>query len=306
MTDTVTDILPMSRALPIGGGARICAYVELTRPRIAALVLVATAVGYFFAIPPGGNGAMGPLCTTLLGTLLLAAGSNALNQFLEAEHDGRMIRTMDRPIPSGRLCKHEVLAFGLLTGLGGIVILAVMVNGLCGALGAAALATYVLLYTPLKRKSWRSVLVGAVPGALPPVIGWAGATGSLSTPVWLLFAIVYLWQLPHFAAIAWLHREDYAAAGYPMLPVIDRSGVRTFRHLLFSTVLLVATTLLAAPLGMAGIAYTIGAAALGLAFFVCGLVLTVRRTSAAARLHLLGSIVYLPLLLGLLMLDRVP
>ena len=305
MSDTVTDTLSFARAVPVAGLARVGAFVELARPRIAVLVLVATAVGYFFAIPPGAHGAMGLLVTTLLGTLLVAAGSNALNQFIEARHDGRMIRTMNRPIPSGRLRKSEVLVFGLLTGIGGVAILATAVNSLCGVIGATTLASYVLIYTPLKRISWRSVLVGAVPGALPPVIGWAGATGSLSTPVCFLFAIVYLWQLPHFAAIAWLHREDYAAAGFPMLPVIDRSGVRTFRHLLLTTILLVAVTLLAVPLGLAGMPYTIGAAALGLAFFVCGLVLTFRRTSAAARLHLFGSIVYLPLLLGLLMWDRV-
>ncbi len=196
------------------------------------------------------------------------------------------------------------MTFGFLIGAGGVLYLAVQANYLAGLLGGVTLATYVLVYTPLKRTNWHSVFVGAVPGALPPVIGWAGAAGSLTQQTWLLFGILYFWQLPHFASIAWLHRQDYGRAGYPMLSVIDASGTRTGRHMLLFSLVLLCVSLLPTVQGMAGVVYGVGAAVLGVAFLGCAVRFVRRKSAEAARFHLLASVVYLPALIVLMIVNR--
>ncbi|MFQ5495160.1 MAG: heme o synthase [Phycisphaerae bacterium] len=287
--------------------ARPAAYVELVKPRIAVMVIVVTGLGFCLALPRGADLAVLPLLLhTLLGTGLVGAGSNVLNQYFEAELDGRMVRTLNRPLPSGRLSSGEALAFGLSLSVLGVGYLCAMVNPLCGALGAGGILLYTFVYTPLKRWTPLSVFVGAIPGALPPVIGWCAVTGSVSAPAILLFAILFFWQLPHFASISWLYRGDYARAGFPMMPVVDPGGRRTSLHLITQTVALVMASLLPMFHGLAGPTYAVGAMVLGAAFLAFGGLFVCRKTAATARLHVLASVVYLPLLLTLMMLDRVP
>lgn len=283
---------------------RLWAFAELTKPRIGGMVLLVTALGFYLALPSGAPLSVLLLFDTVLGTALAAAGANALNQYIEAAHDRKMARTADRPLPSGRLTPDEVLAFGVLASGVGVMYLALFVNPVAAGLTAAANATYVFLYTPLKRVTPLCVFVGAFSGALPPAIGWAGAAGSVSIGAVLLFGLLFFWQLPHFASIAWLYREDYARAGYPMLPVIDPEGTRTSLHLLTHTAALLVVSVLPVFYGLSGVFYAAGAMALGLAFFALGVWFVVRRTREAARTHLLASLVYLPCMFMLMVVDR--
>jgi len=284
---------------------RLCAYWELTKPGIGGMVLLVTALGFYLAWPrDAGPLSLLLLFDTVLGTALVASGANAVNQYLEAAHDGRMARTAERPLPSGRLTADEVLAFAVLLSGVGVAYLALFVNPVAAALAATAHVTYVFLYTPLKRVTPLCVFVGAFSGALPPAIGWAGAAGSISLGAVLLFGILFFWQLPHFASIAWLYREDYARAGYPMLPVVDPEGTRTCLHLLTHTVALLFVSVLPVAFGLSGGFYAFGAMGLGLAFFALGGWFVVRRTTEAARTHLLASLVYLPCVFALMVIDR--
>ena len=302
----MSGTLGLNEAVPVLIRTRLAAFVELTKPRISALVLVATAVGFLMALPAdAGFSGVTLLFHTLLGTALVAGGANALNQCLEAEHDGRMARTEGRPIPSGRLSPAEVSTFGLVSAAIGLIYLAFLVNATASLIAAITLLTYVLVYTPLKRLTALCVFAGAVPGALPPVIGWVAGAGGLAAPAWLLFAIMFFWQLPHFAAIAWLYREDYARAGYPMLPVVDRDGLRTALHLLTHSVGLLAATLVPTAYGLTGTLYTIGAMLLGLSFLVHGVFFLLRKTERNARRHVVASVVFLPALLTLMVVDKV-
>ena len=302
----MAEVCEFSKAspIPLGGLARATAFLELFNPRIAALVLVATAVGFYLAVPAGAG--MGfALVHTLLGTALVAAGANAFNQFLESEFDARMPRTAGRPLPSGRLNAGEVLWFAVAVSTAGVGYLALFANPLAAAVAAFTLLSYAFVYTPLKRRTSMCVFVGAIPGALPPVIGWAGATGTLAYETWLLFAIVFFWQLPHFMAIAWLYREDYRLGGYPMIPVIDADGTRTDLHMITHSVGLLAASVLPTLSGVAGVVYATGALVLGTAFLACGVLFVIRKTTEVARFHLVASITYLPLLCALLMIDKV-
>lgn len=302
----MSDTLEIKPAAIVLARSRIMSFVELAKLRVSSLVLAATAVGYCLALPAdAGPGAMVALFHTLLGTGLVAAGANALNQLIEADHDAKMERTRDRPLPSGRLTGVEVLTFGTLSGVTGVAYLALVVNPLAATIAALTLITYVLLYTPLKRVSPMCVLVGAVPGALPPVIGWAGGADSLSIAPCLLFAIVFFWQLPHFASIAWQYRDDYSAAGFPMLSVVDHDGRRTTVQVITHTFALIAASMLPAMYGVAGSSYVIGAMVFGVAFLGCGVVFVSNKTRASARFHVVASIIYLPLLLGLMLIDKV-
>ncbi|MCH7924907.1 MAG: protoheme IX farnesyltransferase [Planctomycetes bacterium] len=286
--------------------ARLLAYFELTKPRIASLSLVATAMGFFLALPASASVSMIPLLIhTLVATAMVAAGANAINQFMEADLDAKMERTRNRPIPSGRLTPFEVGVFGLCLALFGVVYLALAVNTLAASIAAVTFCTYAFVYTPLKRVTSLCVFVGAIPGALPPVIGWAAASGSVTIGGWLLFAIVFFWQLPHFVAIAWLYQDDYRRAGYPMLPVIDQEGTRTNLHMITHTVGLIVVSLLPAMASIAGPTYAVSAMILGVAFLGVGIVFVVRKTRKIARLHLLASIIYLPCLLVIMTLDKV-
>jgi len=281
--------------------ARVWDFLELTKPRITTLVLVTAAVGY--AVGAGRGLDPASFVALLVGTALVAGGASALNQYSERDADARMDRTRQRPLPSGRVTPREALTFGLAVSTAGLVPLA-MVNALTAALGAAALASYVLLYTPLKRVTSLCTVVGAVPGAIPPMMGWAAARGSLDAGAWALFAVLFLWQLPHFLAIGWIYREDYARGGFPMLPVIDRDGNATGRQMVLYSAALVPITLVAGALASAGPGYLWSALALGLVFFASSARFALTRSLAAARLLFLVSVLYLPVLLGLMVFDR--
>jgi protoheme IX farnesyltransferase len=276
---------------------------ELTKPGITRLVMITTGVTFYL-------GMKGPLdwvllASALVGTGLLAAGTNALNQYAERGVDGVMKRTRGRPLPAGRVEASTALVFSVAISAAGMVILALLVNPLTAALGAAALLSYIFVYTPLKRRTWWCTVVGAVPGAIPAMMGWSAARGRLDVLALVLFGIVFLWQLPHFFAIAWLYRQDYAEAGFPMLPVVDPEGKRTARQIIGYTLALVAVSLLTSVLGLTGAIYFVGALTLGLGFLGLGLALAVTRSGAQARRVFLGSVLYLPVLLFLMVVDKI-
>jgi protoheme IX farnesyltransferase len=282
--------------------ARAGDFVELTKPRITFLVLVTTTVGY--ALGVGNAFHPGVFLSLLVGTALVAGGASALNQWAERDADARMARTASRPLPSGRLAPPDALAFGLSISAVGLALLGGAVNGLTALLAAITLATYVLAYTPLKRVTSLCTLVGAVPGAIPPMMGWAAARGTLEREAWALFAVLFLWQLPHFLSIAWIYREDYARAGFPMLPVTDPGGESTARQTVAYAAALVPVTLLAGAFAAAGERYLWGAVGLGTIFVACTVAFALKRSVRAARLVFLVSVLYLPAVLGLMVLDR--
>lgn len=277
-------------------------WLVLAKARITALVLVTTAAG--FVMGSHGDVGLTRLAVALVGTALASAGAAALNQVVERRHDALMRRTASRPVAAGRITPRLGLAFGLALSVAGVLWLALLVNPLTGALGFLTIALYIGAYTPLKRLTSLNTLVGAVPGAIPPVMGWTAATGSIDAGAWALFGILYLWQLPHFLAIAWMYREDYARAGFPMLPVVDPGGESTARQVAVATVGLIPVSLLPTFLGMAGGIYFFGALVLGVGFVAFALGLAFGRQRSAARRLLLASVTYLPVLLGLLVLDR--
>lgn len=281
--------------------SRLADYVELTKPGIVALVLVTIAAGFYLAAPGDPGGLL--LFHTLLGSTLVAAGGNALNQVLERDVDARMDRTRLRPIPAGRLSAAEGgLAGGALAVLG-VAYLVAFVNLLVASLAAATFAAYVFLYTPLKRRTSLATLVGAVPGALPIVGGWAAATGEIGFEAGVLFALLFLWQLPHFLALAWMYREDYARAGLKMLSVTD-GGQANFRQALLYAVALLPVSLAPSVAGTAGRIYFFGALALSLWLIATTVTATRRRTRPAARRLFGASVLYLPALLMLMMADK--
>jgi len=254
-------------------------------------------------------GAVGPIdwglaAHLLAGTALACAGTSALNQWWERDLDARMHRTRTRPLPAGRLTSERALAFGIALSIAGLFELALFVNLLSALITAATLVSYVFVYTPLKTRTWLCTVVGAVPGALPPLVGWAASRGALGPGAWSLFAILFVWQLPHFYAIAWMCRDDYARGGFPMLPVVDRTGTATTRHIVAWSLALVPVSLLPALLGLEGAWYATGAVALGLAFVGLAAILAAHRTLPHARRVFLGSVLYLPLLFGLLLFDK--
>src|SRR3954471_14849660 len=239
--------------------SRANAYVALTKPDVSFLVLITTAAGYYM-------GARGPIAWlhmlhTVFGTMLIAAGTAALNHYMERESDRHMRRTASRPLPSGLLQPWEALLFGVALSLAGALYLYLTTGPLAAGLGAASCLSYLLAYTPLKKRTVWATFVGAFPGAVPPLIGWAAAAGSLDLGAWLLFAMLFLWQFPHFHAIAWMYREDYARAGILMLPVVDKQGTRTFRQIIITAAALVGVSLLPAVVGLAGVRYFFGALA---------------------------------------------
>lgn len=302
----MSDTFHLASGAATARTARLGAFVDLTKPRVSSLVLVATGVGFCAGWSLEWTAAAAVLLfDTILGTALVAVASNALNQLFEVEHDRKMERTQDRPLVTGRLGTLEVVAFGIIAAVVGVAYLALRVNAVAAGLAAVTLLSYVFVYTPLKRTTSMCVLVGAIPGALPPVIGWAGAAGDVTLAGWLLFVIVYFWQLPHFAAIAWQYREDYKRAGYPMLSVIDTDGTRTSLHVVTHTVALIVASLLPTLYGVSGGLYGAGAVLLGLAFLVSGIVFITNKSRESARAHVVASIVYLPLLLTLLLVDKV-
>ena len=281
-------------------------YIALTKPRITWLILMSTAVGYFFGLRGISFGQINwwTVLHTILGTGLIASGTAALNQWYERDADAKMRRTADRPIPSGRLIPGRALAFGAGLAVAGFAELSIFVNLLSGVLGALTLISYLFVYTPLKQRSWLSTTVGAFPGAMPPVIGFAAASGTLTSEAWVLFAILFFWQFPHFYAIAWMYRDDYARAGIRMLPVVEPDGNSTARQILVYLGLLIPVSMAPALIGMSGKFYVLGALALGIWFLYSGARVALERTSLRARGVLLVSVFYLPLLYGLMLLDR--
>lgn len=286
---------------PVLSRSRAADYLELTKPRISVMVLITVAAG---AILGAGSTLGWPvLCHTLLGTALVAAGASALNQLFERESDGLMRRTENRPLPAGRLQPWEVLFVGSLLGLAGVVYLLLTVPPLAALIAACTFLSYVFIYTPLKRVTSLNTLIGAIPGALPPVIGWAAVRGSIDLEIGALFLIMFLWQVPHFLAIAWIYRDDYARAGLCMLPVLDEAGGMTGRQMVGYCLALIAASLMPLVQGRAGLVYLLGATILGLVFLTTAVVFARQRSVGNARSVLRASLVYLPVLLALLLLD---
>lgn len=275
-------------------------WVELTKPRITAMVVFTTLVG--FVTSSSGPVPLLPLLAALVGTALVGAGAAVLNQVLERNTDALMLRTRQRPLPAGRVTPTEGSAFGSVLSACGLGLLLWKSGPLAAAVAALTLFSYLAIYTPLKRRTPFATLVGAVPGALPPVIGWAAAQRSLDGGAFVLFAIVFLWQVPHFLAIAWLYRDDYARAGFPMLPVLDREGAFTARQTVVHSLALLLVSLAAASLG--GAVYLGGAFILGVALTLFALRLMSSRDLAAARGLFLASVLYLPALCSLLLATR--
>ncbi|HEX4750542.1 MAG TPA: heme o synthase [Bryobacteraceae bacterium] len=278
-------------------------YLALTKPRVTWLIVMSTAVGYYFG--HAGPWALWSVVHALIGTGLVASGTAALNQWYERDADREMRRTQDRPLPSGRLKPLNALLFGITLALAGGLELGFGVNWLCSALGIATLLMYLFFYTPLKQKTWWSTTVGAFPGAMPPLIGYAAAANKLTPEAWVLSAILFLWQFPHFYAIAWMYREDYSRAGIRMLPVVEPDGESTARQILLFSCLLIPISLLPKWMGMTGTVYMIGAILLGLLFLYAGVRVSLDRTKVRARKVLLASVVYLPALYALMVFDPV-
>ena len=276
---------------------------ELIKARLTFLVLLTTLVGLYV----GTRGAMdyALMFHTLLGTGLVACGASALNQFWEREHDAKMRRTESRPLPAGRMMPETVLLFGAVCTVTGLTYLALLVNPLTALLGAVTLASYVFVYTPLKRVTWLNTAIGAIPGALPPLMGWTAARGEVTIEGWSLFAILFFWQIPHFLAIAWMYREDYERAGFVMLPMLDPSGTRTGRQAVSHTLGLLPISLFPVAFKLAGVVYLAGALALGLMFLACAIQFSRQLTLRRARQLFFASILYLPLLLILMVLDKI-
>jgi protoheme IX farnesyltransferase len=287
------SVLPLARASAAD-------WLELTKPRITLLVVFTALVGFVTAT--SGSPWTGLLLAALSGTGLVAAGASVLNQVMERATDGLMHRTQGRPIPAGRIRPAEAGLFGTLLTLAGLAILATLCGPLAALVAFSTWASYLFVYTPLKRRSHLATIVGAVPGALPPVIGWAAASGSLEPGAFILFAIVFLWQIPHFLAIAWLYRDDYERGGFPMLPVIDREGRLTGRQAVLHSVALLVVSLAPVAAGLGGTLYLAGALVLGVGLTLAALRLARARDLAAARVLFLASLLYLPALTSLLLL----
>jgi len=278
-------------------------YVTLAKPRLNMLVVATTLAGYYMAGPARAHWLV--LVHTLIGTTLVASGASAFNQLMEMEADGLMRRTRLRPLPAGRLTARQARVFGLVLSLAGLGELALCVNLLSAGVAAATLLTYTVFYTPMKRRTSLATVVGGIPGALPPMIGWAAVRNSLSLEAWILFGIVFLWQMPHFLAIAWMYREDYKRAGFPLLPVVEPDGASTGRQAVIYAAALLPLSLAPTVVAMTGSLYLAGAAIMSASFLALAARFAWDRTPATARRLFFGSITYLPLLWILMVLNRV-
>jgi protoheme IX farnesyltransferase len=293
-----------ARTTEVTLSSRANAYVALTKPDVSFLVLMTTAAGYYM----GARGAVDwlHLVQTVLATLLIAAGTATLNHYIERESDRYMRRTASRPLPSGQLQPREALWFGVVLSLAGALDLYFTAGFLASALGVLTCLSYLLAYTPLKKRTVWATFVGAFPGAIPPMIGWVAATGTLDRGAWLLFAILFLWQFPHFYAIAWMYREDYARAGILMLPVVDREGTRTFRQIILAAVALVGVSLFPAVAGLAGVRYFFGALVVSTALVQVCLWAASAKTNVRAKWLMHATVLHIPVLLGLMIFDKIP
>ena len=280
-------------------------YLELTKPRITCFILMSTAIGFVCGMNAGTAWTWVTLLHTLLGTALIASGTAALNQWYEREADAKMNRTKARPIPSGRVTGPLAQLFGIFLSIAGFVDLWLGANLLTASLGLFTLASYLFLYTPMKQRSPHSTTLGAIPGAMPPLIGFAAASGTLNWDAWILYAILFLWQFPHFYAIAWMYRADYARAGILMLPVVEPDGESTSRRMLWFSLALLPISILPRFFAMAGNFYLAGALVLGLIYVYASLRSVFDCSVTRARQVLLASVLYLPFLYGLLVLDGI-
>lgn len=295
------DLTTPDPALPVS--IRLADLAELTKPGITLMVVLTAGLGFLLAQQEGISFLL--LVHTLLGTGLVSAGASTLNQVIERETDALMRRTAQRPLPAGRMDPDVALLFGVALGVAGLAELALGVNLLTALLGAVALAGYVFVYTPLKRVSSLATVIGAIPGAIPPMMGWSAVRNEIDVAAWVLFGILFLWQMPHFLAIAWLCRDDYRDAGFPMLTVGDPEGVHTSRQVLLYGSALVPVSLMPTLLGLMGVVYFLGALALGLVYFGFGVGFARSRNTPGARWLMLASILYFPAVLLVMLLDRV-
>jgi protoheme IX farnesyltransferase len=278
------------------------AYVVLTKPDVTFLVVITTLAGFYLG--SGGSIDWSAMLSTVCATMLVAGGTAALNQYVERESDAVMRRTASRPLPTGQLRPRDALIFGVAMIVAGAAWLAFASNGLAALVALTTTVLYLGLYTPLKKRTPLSTAVGAIPGALPPLIGWAAAHGSLSLGGWVLFAILFFWQFPHFMSIAWIYREDYARAGIRMLPVVDRKGDSTFRQIVCMSAILVWVSALPSLVGMAGIGYFFLALILGMLLLQVGLWANRSRTNVRAKWLMHATVAHIPLLLICLVLDK--
>ena len=302
---THTDAMAIATADRAEKRSLIGLYLELSKARLTALVVLTSAAGFVMATPAGSAGIDWiRMLLTLTGTALAAGGANAMNQFMEMRRDALMLRTRHRPLPSGVMSPAHALVFAMATAYGGLAILGLTVNLAAAGLALTTILIYVLLYTPLKTRSTLNTLVGAVCGAIPPMIGWVAVTGRLDPGAWILGALLFVWQIPHFFALAWMYREDYARGGFMMLPVRDSNGRLTGQVVVLTSLALVPLGLAATLWGLAGVVYAVGSVALGSWLVIAGLKLYVTRSDTSARGLFLASIAYLPLLLGLMIIDR--
>ncbi len=301
-TDAVLNALSPSHARGASRAARLADFLALTKPRMVSMILITTWVGFYLG-GPGATDALRML-HALVGTAFAAGGALALNQFLERDVDAKMARTRLRPLPDGRLRPGQALAFGAAAAVGGPLYLGLTVNALSGLVTAFTVVSYLFVYTPLKRRTSLCSILGAIPGALPPVAGWVAARGEFGLGAWVLFAILFLWQLPHALAIGWLYREDYARAGIRLLPVVEPDGRSTGCQIVSNCLALLTVGLLPTLIGLAGWPYFLAALVLGAGLLGCGVVLAVSRSEADARRLVFASLLYLPALLVTMALNK--
>jgi protoheme IX farnesyltransferase len=280
----------------------VAVFAELLKPRLTLLVLLTTLAGFYMGWRGPMNYAL--MLDTIFATALVAGGVAALNQLLEREHDAKMRRTATRPLPTNRLQPTTVLIYGAACSVAGLIWLALAVNLLTAFLGVITLVLYLFVYTPLKRVTWLNTAIGAVPGALPPLMGWTAARGEVTAEGWVLFAILCFWQLPHFLAIAWIYRDEYAKAGFVMLPLVDAEGFRTGRQAVSHALGLLPVSLFPFLVRLAGPIYLVAALGLGIIFLWCAVQFSRRLDIPSARRLFYASILYLPLLLTLMVLDK--
>lgn len=294
---------PMMGVEPLSRRERAAAYTELTKPRITFLIVLTAAAGFFLAAPAGPFN-YSRFINAMIGIALLSSGIATLNQYMERHLDARMRRTQMRPLPAGKLSATQALIFGVGLTLISEVYLALLVNPLTAAWGLTVIGGYLFLYTPLKTRTTLSTAIGAFPGAMPPLMGWVAAANEVTIGAWALFAILFLWQFPHFLAIAWMYKEDYARAGIVMLPVVEPEGRLTAQQIIVNTLMLIPVSLMPTALGISGSVYMVGAIILGLLFLYSSITCAVARTRQQARRLLLASVLYLPLLFVLMVLNR--
>ena len=285
-----------------GAGDTARSYVELTKPRITLLVTLTTIAGFLMATEQGID--WGKFLHLSIGVALLSSGISTINQWMERDLDALMLRTRNRPLPSGKLRAAQALVFGIVLSVFSLFYLTIFLNPLTGLLGLITAVSYLFLYTPLKTRTTLSTVWGAFPGAMPPLVGWAAERGSLSLEGWVLFTILFLWQFPHFLAIAWMYREDYERAGIQMLPVVEPEGRITSQQIVAYTLLLLPVSLMPTFLQIAGPVYLVGAVVLGLVFLYFSVRTALLRTKWQARQLLLASVLYLPFLFALMVLDH--